>query len=121
MKFWVKSWKSSIKSKKQRKYRYNAPLHIKHKLLSANLSKDLRKKYKIRNIPIRKGDKVKILRGQFRNKSGVINKVNLKELKVYVEGIENIRRDGTKTFYPLEPSNLQLIELSLDDKKRKIK
>ena len=121
MKKWIKSWNRSIKPSKQRKYRYNSPLHIRHKLMSVNLSKDLRKRHSLRNISIRKGDKVKILRGQFKKKSGAISKVDLKKLKVYVEGIENLRKDGTKTFYPLEPSNLQIIELNTGDKRRKIK
>ena len=89
--------------------------------MSVNISKDLRKKHNVRNIPIRKGDKVKILRGQFKKKSGTANKVDLKKLKVYVEGIENVRKDGTRTFYPLDPSNLQIIELNTGDKRRKIK
>jgi large subunit ribosomal protein L24 len=56
---WSKTWKSSKQPRKQRKYRHNAPLHIKHKFLSASLSKDLKKKYNIRNISLRKGDRVK--------------------------------------------------------------
>ncbi|MCW1309534.1 MAG: 60S ribosomal protein L26, partial [Candidatus Nanoarchaeia archaeon] len=38
MKYWSKKWKSSKKPSKQRKYRYNAPLHIRRKFLSVNLS-----------------------------------------------------------------------------------
>jgi|TARA_B100001971_G_C18107266_1_gene492208 large subunit ribosomal protein L24 len=121
MKSWIKSWKSSVQPKKQRKYRENAPLHIKHRLLSVNLSKDLKKRYSTRNLEIRKGDTVKVLRGQYKNKSGVINNVNLKKLKVSVDGIEKVRKDGTKTFYPFDPSNLQITELFVDDKKRKLK
>jgi len=110
-----------VQPKKQRKYRENAPLHIKHRLLSVNLSKDLKKRYSTRNLEIRKGDTVKVLRGQYKNKSGVINNVNLKKLKVSVDGIEKVRKDGTKTFYPFDPSNLQITELFVDDKKRKLK
>ncbi|MBU2406429.1 MAG: 60S ribosomal protein L26, partial [Nanoarchaeota archaeon] len=33
--------------------------------------------------------------------------------------IENIRKDGTKAFYPIHPSNLMITELFLEDKKRK--
>jgi len=49
------SWKASKQVRKQRKFRYNAPLHIKHKFLSAHLSKELMKKYGTRNIPVKKG------------------------------------------------------------------
>ena len=38
-------WNSSRQPRKQRKYLANAPLHLKRVLLSANLSKDLRKRY----------------------------------------------------------------------------
>jgi large subunit ribosomal protein L24 len=114
----VKSWKSSTQVRKQRKYRYNAPLHIKAKFLSAHLSKELRQKYKKRNIRLRKGDKVKVCRGQFSGKVGKVDRADIKGCKAYVTEVETVKRDGTKSMYPLEPSNLMIVELNLDDKKR---
>ena len=90
------------------------------KFLSTHLSKELIKKYKTRNIPIRKNDKVKIMRGQFKGKTGKIIKVLTKKSKVHIENIKNIKNDGTKTYYPIYASNLMIIELDLTDKKRKI-
>ena len=119
MKKWSKSWKSSKNPKKQRKYIFNAPLHIKHKFLAANLSDELRKKYNKRNIPVRKGDKVKILRGQFKSIIGKIEKVFLKKTKVYVENAQLQKKDGSKAYYPIHPSNLMITELNLEDKERK--
>ena len=87
--------------------------------MSAHLSKELMKKYDKRNIPIRKGDKVKIMRGQFKNKTGEVTKVDLKLTKVHVDSAFVPKRDGTKSIYPIFPSNLLIIELKLDDKKRK--
>ncbi len=113
------SWKSSKQPRKQRKYVYNAPLHIKHKLLAAHLSKALREKMKRRSIPVRKGDKVKVSRGQFAGKEGKISKVMLRKSKVYVDGVEMIKKDGTKVFYPLHPSNLIITELNMEDKRRR--
>ena len=115
-----KSWKSSKQPRKQRKYRANAPLNIKRKFISSHLSKELREKYSIRNIRIRKDDKVKIIRGQFKGKTGKITKVITKKSKVFIENIQNIKNDGTKTYYPIDPSNLIITELNLTDKKRKI-
>ncbi len=114
-----KHWKSSKQPRKQRKYRKNAPLHIKRKFLSTHLSKELRKKYNKRNIPIRKGDKVKILRGQFKKKIGKVDRVLLKRQKVYIENIALTKKDGSKVPYPINPSNLIITELFLEDKKRK--
>lgn len=115
------SWKSSKQPKKQRKYRSNAPLHIKHKFMASHLSKELRQKHNKRSITLRKGDKIKILRGNFKGKSGVVERVVSKRDKVYVNGIEVIKKDGTKQLVPLRPSNLLITQLNLDDKKRKLK
>ena len=111
-------WKSSKQPRKQRKFIANAPLHIKRKLLSVNLSKELRKKYNIRNIVVRKGDVVKILRGKFKGKQGKVEKIRIKLQKIYVEGIQKTKRDGSKVSIPLRASNLQIIELNTEDPKR---
>lgn len=87
--------------------------------MAAHLSKELGKKYNRRSFPVRKGDKVKILRGQFKKKTGEITKVNLKTLKVYIDSVFITKRDGTKAFYPIYPSNLLITDLKLDDKERK--
>ena len=121
MKTFSKAWKGSKKPRKQRKYRAKAPLHLRKKLISIHLSKDLIKKYGKRNMPTRKGDKVKILRGQFRKKDGKIERVDRKRNKIFVAGIELVKKDGSKALRPIDPSNVMIIELNLDDKKRKAK
>jgi len=115
---WSKSWVSSKQPRKQRKYRANAPLHIKRKMIASHLSKELREKYKRRSFPVRKNDVVKILRGSFKGKQGKVSKVDTKKMKVYVEGIVRTKKDGTKVPVPLDPSNLMIVSLNLEDKKR---
>jgi len=112
------SWKRSVQPRKQRKYRHNAPLHIRQKFVSAHLSKELRKKYSRRSINLRKGDNVKVMRGQFRNKQGKVEEVDLKKTLIYISGIEISKKDGTKARRPLHPSNLLATELNVDDKMR---
>jgi large subunit ribosomal protein L24 len=111
-------WKSSKQPRKQRKYIANAPLHIKRKLMGVNLSKELRKKYQKRSVPLRKKDTVKIMRGKFKGKKGKVIKVLLKTQKVEVEGIQIKKQDGSKVNIKLRSSNLQIIELNVEDKKR---
>jgi len=111
-------WKGSKQPRKQRKYLAKAPLHLKKKLLSANLSQGLRAIHKTRNVPIRKGDKVKIMRGKFRGKEGKVIKVLIKQLKIYIESIQKTKQDGSKIDIPFRPSNLQITELNMEDKKR---
>ena len=115
------TWKKSTQPRKQRKYRYNAPLHVKQKIMHVHLSPELRKKYGFRNVQIKKGDKVKVLRGKFAKKEGKVEKVTLKQEKVYVTGIEIIKKEGSKLPVPLIHSNLMIIDLDLSDKKRKAK
>jgi len=111
-------WKSSKQRRKQRKYRHNAPLHIKHKFMSAHLSKELMKKYNTRSIPLRKGDTVKIVRGNFKNHVGKIEKIFLKKTRVYIEGAQIVKKGGAKIFYPIVPSNAIITNLNLEDKRR---
>ena len=116
-KFSIK-WKGSKQVRKQRKYRHNAPLHVKQKLVHVHLSKELKKKYSRRSLGLRKGDKVKIVRGQFKKHNGNVERVDLKKTRVYVSGVEVTKKDGSKTTYPINPSNLIITELNLDDKMR---
>lgn len=118
MKTFSKSWISSKKPNKQRKYRFNAPLHIRGSFLNVHLSKELRTKYATRALRVRVGDKVRIMRGQFKTQEGKVEEVNVRKLKVYISKIEHIKRDGSKARYPIQPSNLLLVELNTDDKER---
>jgi large subunit ribosomal protein L24 len=111
-------WKASKQPRKQRKYAAKAPLHVKHKILSANLSKDLRKKHAKRSMPIRKGDSVRVMRGEFKGKTGKIESVDLKRTRVMIEGIYRTKKDGSKVGVYFNPSNIQVRDLNLDDKKR---
>lgn len=113
-----KSWKSSSQTRKQRKYVFNAPLHIKHKLVSSALSKELRKDYSIRSVPVRVGDIVTVKSGQFKGISGKVTKVSLARVFAHVEGAVLKRADATEAHYPIHPSNLEITKLNLDDKLR---
>lgn len=112
------SWKSSRKQSKQRKYRFNAPLHIRQKMVSSHLSKELRKKHNKRNISLRKGDKVKVIHGNFKKHEGKVERIELGSARVFVSGIEYAKKDGTKKMLPLNPSNLMITEINMDDKLR---
>lgn len=117
----VSSWNKSSQTRKQRKYRHNAPLHVKSKFLSVHLESSLKKKYNIRNIRVRKGDTVKILRGTYKGKSGKVDRVSLKYSKIFVHGIEQMKTDGSKSLVEIEPSNVMITDLDLSDKKRSLK
>lgn len=115
---WTKSWKGSAKTRKQRTYVRNAPLHIQGDFVAAHLQKELRQKYKCRSIRLRVGDKVKVARGSFKSKLGTVERINVKKKKVYISGIELTKRDGSKAMCPIHPSNIIIQELDTNDKRR---
>src|SRR6185436_9229981 len=113
------AWLSSSQVRKQRKYRYNAPLHLKSKFLHAHVSKDLKAKHNLRSIRVRTGDKVRVLRGQFKDKEGKVERVDVKKSVVFVSKVETMKKDGaTKVPYPINESNLLIVEFDTTDKRR---
>ena len=110
----------SAKPRKQRKFRYTAPLHIRSHFMGAHLSDELSKKQKKRSMTVRAGDKVKIMRGQFRGKEGIVKEVDLNNCIVFVEGITRPKVNGQDTFVPLQPSKLMITSLKDESKRGKV-
>ena len=106
---------ASKQPRKQRRAYFQAPLHKRQKLMSAPLSRELREKYGVRRLPIRKGDKVRIMRGDFKGHEDKVVRVDLKRYVIYVDGVTLTKADGTPVFRPIHPSNVMIIELNLDD------
>ncbi|WP_297477435.1 50S ribosomal protein L24 [Thermococcus sp.] len=104
--------------RKQRRFLHNAPLHLRGKMMAAPLSENLREKYGVRNLPIREGDKVRVMRGDFKGKEGKVAEIDLKRYRIHVEGVTQKKTDGTEVYYPVHPSNVMIVELNLDDEKR---
>jgi large subunit ribosomal protein L24 len=105
--------------RKQRKRYFNAPAHIRHKLMSAPLSSDLAASRGAKTLPVRKGDTVRILRGDNKGFEGKVSRVALKEYRIYIEGLTREKVDGTNIFLPIHPSKVQIRNLNLDDNWRK--
>ncbi len=112
------SWKTSIQVRKQRKFLANAPLHLRQKLLSVHLSKDLRKQLGKRALPLRKGDEVKVIRGSKKGLKGKVAEVDLRNIVIYLEGQLREKVSGRKVPIPFKPANLLLTDAKLTDKKR---
>lgn len=111
-------WKGSSKVRKQRKYRFNAPLHIKQKFMSSNLSKDLRKVHSRRSLELRKNDVVRVITGKFKNKRGKVSSLDVYRCRITIDGLQISKRDGSKASIPFHPSNVQIVELNTDDRRR---
>ncbi len=110
---------SSKKPRKRRKRLYEAPHHVRRKEFSAHLSPELRKKYGTRAVPVRTGDVVTIVRGDFAGMEGKVTKLNFKRLRIAIEGVTREKVDGTTVPVPIHPSKVEIKRLNLDDKWRK--
>ncbi len=112
----------SVKSKKPGKQRlalYKAPLHKRKNLLVAPLSPELQAKYGVKRLTVRKGDTVKIMRGEWKNHEGKVVSVDYQKIAVHIDGVTIRKADGTPVYYPIHPSNVVIIGLDLSDRKRK--
>lgn len=110
-------WKSSTQPRKQRKFRANAPLHIRGTFLHSHLAKDLSSKHGVRAVRVRTGDEVKAMRGEYAGRTGKVERVDTIRTRVFVAGMDQPKRDGSRRLYPLQPSNLLIVKL-VDEKRR---
>ena len=104
---------------KQRKKLFNAPAHIRHKLMSAPLSPELSASKGGKALPVRRGDTIRIKRGDNKGFEGKVSRVDLKAYRIYIEGLTREKVDGTNIFLPIHPSKVEIRNLNLDDKWRK--
>jgi large subunit ribosomal protein L24 len=111
------TWNSSVQPRKQRKYKANAPKHIKGKFLSAPLAKDLQKEHNTRSLRVRVGDEVEVLRGSFKGDDGKVERVDTKNSKLYIHGVERVSPTGSKTLVPIPASNVRITQLEEDAKR----
>lgn len=114
-----KSFKTKSKHpKKQHKAQALKQMHTKSAELASHLSKELRKETGHRSARARTGDEVIIMSGQFKKIKGAVERVDVKRGKIYVTGATQTKKQGGKSPYPLNPSNLLIIKLNREDKRR---
>ena len=108
----------SSKPRQQRLTVYDMPLHQRKRLVSATLSKDLRKELGKRNVPVVKGDTVKVMRGSFNGKTGKVAIVSLKQALIQIEGVTRKKASGKDTMAKIHPSNVMITQLNKEGKNR---
>ena len=113
----MKRHQIASKRRAQRKLQLGAPSSVKRKLMSSHLNKSLREQYKIRSLPIKRGDEVKILKGKGKGKTGKVVQVYRKRNVIYVDKVQRDKQNGQTVFLPIKPSYC-LIEKLLINKDR---
>ena len=117
---------SSKQPRKQRLARYTAPYHRRHQEMASPIDKGLRERQLARGfmypraMPVKKGDRVMIVRGEGKSKSATaVSLVDRKARKVYVEGFTYFKSDGTELQRPIDASNLVIINPDWSDIRRR--
>ena len=115
----MKSHQVASKRRTQRKLQLSAPSSIKRRLISCQLVKSLRDQYKIRCLPIKRGDEVKILKGKSRGKSGKVVQVYRKRNVIYVDKVNREKQNGQSVFLPIRPCHCVIEKLLLNKDRNK--
>ena len=93
-------------------------MHRRQKYVHVLLSPDLRKEHGKRNVQVKTGDTVRIMRGDHAGTEGLVEDVDLKRCAIKVAGVSNYRSDGTEVPRTIHPSNVMITKLDLDDERR---
>lgn len=109
----------TTKPDKQRKRLYLAPLNERYRRFSAPLSSKLKESHGTNSVPVRKGDTVMIMKGDRKGFEGKVTQINRKKYRIFVEGANREKVDGTTIPVPIHPSKVMITRLNLDDKWRK--
>lgn len=104
----------------QRRRHFNAPSHERRVLMSAPLSKELRAKYNVKSMPIRKDDEVQIVRGGFKSREGKVIASYRKKFVIHVERVTKDKVNGQTVQVGIPASNVVITKLKLDNDRKSL-
>ena len=96
----------------------HTPKHVRDGMIHSTLAENLREEYGRRSVRVIKGDNVRVMRGEYNGIEGKIEKVNTQRGTLAIEGIQREKVRGGNVKVQIHASNVKIIGLNLDDKKR---
>ena len=84
----------SSSRRKSRKAHFTAPSHVRRVIMSSALSEELRKKYHVRSMPVRKDDEVSVVRGTYKGREGKVIQCYRKKWVIHIERITREKASG---------------------------
>merc|ERR1711959_469906 len=96
----------SSSRRKSRKAHFTAPSSERRKLMSAPLSKELRGKYNVRSLPIRKDDEVMIVRGTYHDREGKVTQVYRKKWIIHIDRVTKDKMNSQTVQVGIHPSKV---------------
>ncbi|KAL8449120.1 hypothetical protein Emed_003271 [Eimeria media] len=104
----------SSSRRKSRKAHFGAPSSVRRKIMTAPLCKELRKKFNVRSLPIRKEDEVMIVRGRFHDREGKVTQVYRKKFVIHIERITKDKPNGESVPIGIHPSKVVITKPKLN-------
>ena len=106
--------------RKSRKAHFTAPSHERRIIMSAALSSELRNKYHVRSIPVRKDDEVSVVRGTYKGREGKVIQCYRKKWVIHIERITREKASGATVQVGIHPSKCVVTKLKLDKDRKQI-
>ena len=106
---------NSKKPKKQRKALFTYKNHQKSKLLNTRLADFLQEEYGVKKLPLRVGDQVRVISGEFKDFEGEIIKIS-KNLRAQIKEAAFQKADGTEWNPGIHVSNLIITKFKKEGK-----
>merc|ERR1711904_296583 len=110
----------SSSRRKSRNAHFNAPSSVRRKIMSVPLNKELRSRYHVKSMPIRKDDEVIVVRGNHRGREGKVIQVYRKKYVIHIERVTREKSNGSTVNVGIHPSNVSITKLKLDKDRRAI-
>lgn len=105
----------STQPRRQRLAGFTADLFERHRRMAVPLSRELRARYGRRQVPVRKGDTVRILSGSYVGREERVAKVSLREYSVTLDNVTGKTADAKLKPLSIRTSHLLLTRLNLSD------
>ncbi|KAH8972959.1 hypothetical protein BDL97_01G019400 [Sphagnum fallax] len=104
----------SSSRRKSRKAHFSAPSSVRRILMSAALSSDLKNKYNVRSVPVRKDDEVQVVRGTYKGREGKVVQVYRRKWVIHIERITREKVNGSTVNVGIDPSKVVITKFKLD-------
>jgi large subunit ribosomal protein L24 len=105
--------------RKQRKAVFTAHNFARRRFLTVPLSRELRQKYGRRQLPVRKGDTVRVISGSYEGQEERVAKIDTRSRTVTLDNITLKKADQKLKALPVRPNHLLLTRLNLSDSWRR--
>ncbi|ORE16123.1 ribosomal protein L24 [Rhizopus microsporus] len=110
----------SSSRRKSRKAHFTATSDVRRKIMSAPLSKELREKYGVRSIPVRKDDEVMVVRGTYKGREGKVVQVYRKKWVIHIDRVTREKVNGATVPIGIDTSKVVVTKLKLDKSRNAI-